>query len=86
MDSLKENAIKNYLMQVDFKRDNWNYQIIEEEMRKFLGERPSLEPHYKKDVILNEDSGKSQEITKLEAISVVFTDLDDKIKKIKILL
>jgi predicted RNA-binding protein Jag len=86
MDSLKEKAIKDYLAQVDFKRDNWNYQVIEEEMRKFLGERPSLEAHYKKDVILNEDSGKSQEITKLESISVVFTDLDEKIKKIKILL
>lgn len=85
MDSLKEQAIKNYLSQIDFKRD-WNYQVIEEQMRSFLGERPTLEPHYKKDVFLNEDSGKSQEITKLEAISVIFTDTDDKIKKIKILI
>lgn len=86
MNSLKGEAIKNYLSQIDFKRDNWNYQVIEEEMRTFLGERPTLEPHYKKDVFLNENSGKSEEITKLEAISVIFTDTDDKIKKIKILL
>jgi hypothetical protein len=38
-----------------------------------------------KDVMVNEISGESKEIKRLESILVVFTDTDDKIKKIKII-
>jgi hypothetical protein len=54
-------------------------------MRRFLGERPSMEINYQKDVMVNEISGESKEIKRLESILVVFTDTDDKIKKIKII-
>jgi len=82
--SLKEQAIREYLGKVNFKA-NWNYQLIEEDMKKFLGERPSLQPTFRKDVIMNEVMGEAQEIKKLEKIAVIFTDTDDKIKKIEIL-
>lgn len=82
MYSLKETAIRQFISQIDWKK-NWNYQIIEEEMRRFLGERPSLDIHWKKDVMVNEFSGESKEINKIEKISIVFTDTDDKIKKIE---
>ena len=84
MYSLKEQAIRDYLSNVNWKRDNWSYSQLEEGMRKFLGERPSMEVDYKKDVMVNEISGESREIKRIDSISVVFTDTDDKIKKIKI--
>jgi hypothetical protein len=86
MYSLKEQAIRQYISKIDWKRDNWNYNILEEDMRKFLGERPSLEVKYQKDVMVNEFTGESREITKLSRINIIFTDTDDKIKKLEILI
>jgi hypothetical protein len=55
-------------------------------MKKFLGERPSLDVKYEKDVLLNETTGTVKEIKKIKSISVIFTDDDDKIKKIDVLI
>jgi hypothetical protein len=85
MNSLKEQSIRNYLAKINW-RDNWNYNVIEEDMRKFLGERPCLDVTYKKDVMVNEVSGESREFTKLSKVSVVFIDTDDRPKKIEILI
>jgi len=81
---MKEMAIRDYISKVNWKA-NWNYKVIEEDMRRFLGERPSLEPEYKKDVFINEVTGEAKEISKLEKISVIFTDLDNRIKKLTFL-
>lgn len=85
MYSLKETAIRNYVGQIDWKT-NWNYQVIEEEMRRFLGERPSIDVVWKKDVMVNEFTGESKEFNKIDKICVIFTDTDDKIKKIEFLI
>ena len=84
MYSLKEQSIRNYISKVNW-RDKWNYNILEEDMRKFLGERPGLDIQYQRDVMVNEVSGESREFTKLVSVSVVFTDIDEKLKKIEIL-
>lgn len=86
MYSLKEQAIREYVSKIDWKRGNWDYQTIEEQMRKFLGERPSLDIKYEKDVMVNEVSGESKEFSKITKISVVFTDTDEKIKKVEYLI
>lgn len=86
MYSLKETAIRQYISQIDWKRDNWSYHQVEEDMRKFLGERPSLEVKYAKDVMVNEVSGEAKEFTKIDKIGIIFTDTNDKIKKIEILI
>jgi hypothetical protein len=83
MASMKENAIRDYVLNIDFTRDDWKTSIIKEDMRKFLGEEPGIEIQYKKDVILNEVKGEAEEIRKPEKISIVFTDLDDKFKKLE---
>jgi hypothetical protein len=83
MASMKENAIRDYILNIDFTRDDWKTSIIKEDMRKFLGEEPGIEIQYKKDVILNEVKGEAEEIRKPEKISIVFTDLDDKFKKLE---
>lgn len=86
MQSLKELSIREYLSKINWKTDNWSYTRIEEDMRKFLGERPSLDIQYQKDVMVNEVSGESKEIEKLVKVNVIFTDTNDKIKKLEILL
>jgi hypothetical protein len=83
MASMKENAIREYILNIDFTREDWKTSIIKEDMRKFLGEEPGIEIQYKKDVILNEVKGEAEEIRKPEKISIVFTDLDDKFKKLE---
>ena len=55
-------------------------------MRKFLGEEPGIDIVYKKDVILNEFLGEAEEVKKVERIAIVFTDLDDKFKKLEFLI
>jgi hypothetical protein len=84
--SLKETAIREYISKINWKKDNWDYKTIEEQMRKFLGERPSLEVKYQKDVMVNEISGESKEFNKLVKVSVVFTDTDEHIKRISIII
>lgn len=83
MNSLKEIAIRDYVSGVDFSGD-WSLSKIKEDMRKFLGEEPGVDILYKKDVMINEVSGESKEIKKLNEIVIVFTDLDDNFKKISI--
>lgn len=82
--SLKEESIKNYLSTIDFRKDNWSYKKIQEDMKKFLGETPAVDVSYKKDVMVNEVSGESKEFDKLVRVTVVYTDTDDKIKKLEI--
>lgn len=86
MYSLKEIAIREYISKIDWKRDNWSYQRIEEDMKKFLGERPTLDVKYQKDVMVNEVSGESKEFNRLESIGVIYTDTDDRIKKLQIVI
>jgi hypothetical protein len=86
MASMKEVSIREYLSKIDFKKDQWSYTYITEDMRKFLGESPGIDIERQKDVMVNEVTGKSKEFEKIISVSVVFTDLDDKIKKVKILI
>lgn len=84
--SMKSDAIRSYLVNIDFNRDNWSLSDIKKDMRTFLGEEPGIDIIYKKDVILNEVRGEAEEIKKIEKISIVFTDLDDKFKKLEFLI
>lgn len=86
MGSMKEESIKNYISTIDFKRDDWKLTQIKEEMRKFLGEEPGIDIIYKKDVLINEILGEAKEFKKIEKIEIVFTDLDDRFKKLQFLI
>ena len=86
MYSLKETAIREYISKIDWKRDNWSYEILENDMKKFLGERPTLDVKYEKDVMVNEVSGESKEFNRLTKVSVIYTDTDDRIKKYEIII
>ena len=83
---MKEMAIREYISNIDFNIDDWRISKIEEDLKKLLGEIPGLEISYKKDVMINEVMGTSEEIKSVEKVSIVFTDLDDKFKKLEFLI
>lgn len=85
MASMKEAAIREYISQIDFKRDDWKLSEIKEQMRKFLGEEPGIDIIYKKDVLINELKGEAEEFKAVQKVSIVFTDLNDKFKKLEFL-
>ena len=86
MGSMKEISIREYISNIDFKNDDWKTSKIEEDMRKFLGEVPGLNVIYKKDVMVNEVSGESKEFVDVDKIQIIFTDTDDKFKKIEFII
>lgn len=83
---MKENLIRDYISSIDFNRDDWKLSEIQEGLRKLLGEVPAIDILYKKDVILNEVKGEAEEIKTIDKISIVFTNLDDKYKKLEFLI
>ncbi len=82
MSSLKEIAIKDYISNIDFKGD-WSLSKIKEDMRRFLGEEPGIDIVYKKDVMVNEVSGEAKEFVDVNKVQIIFTDTDDKFKKLE---
>lgn len=86
MSSIKEFAIREYISKIDFKNDDWKLTQIKEDLKKFLGEEPGIDVIYKKDVMVNEFSGESKEFMDIDKIEVIFTDTDDKFKKLEFLL
>jgi hypothetical protein len=83
MSSLKEISIRDYVSRIDFKRDDWKLSQMKEDMRRFLGEEPAIEIIYKKDVMINEVTGRAQEFKDIEMVQIVFTDTDDRFKKLE---
>ena len=86
MASMKEIAIREYLSKIDFNRDDWKLSQIQKDMRMFLGEEPAIDVLYKKDVLIIEILGEAQEIKKIDKISIVFTDLDDRFNKLEFII
>lgn len=83
MNSLKEMSIRDYISKINFKTDDWKLSKIKEDMRKFLGEEPGIDVIYKKDVMVNEVTGEAKEFKDISKIQIIFTDTDDKFKKIE---
>ena len=86
MSSLKEISIREYISKIDFKSDDWRLSQIKEDMRRFLGEEPGIDILYKKDVMINEVTGKAQEFKDIDRIQIIFTDTDDRFKKIEFII
>ena len=84
--SMKEMAIREYISKIDFKNDDWSINKIKEDMRRFLGEEPGLDIIYKKDIMLNEVTGRAHEIKDIDKVQIVFTDTDDRFKKLEFII
>lgn len=83
---MKEMAIREYISKIDFKNDDWSINKIKEDMRRFLGEEPGIDIIYKKDIMLNEVTGKAHEIKDIDKVQIVFTDTDDRFKKLEFII
>lgn len=83
---MKENNIHNYMMGIDFSSDDWSVDMIKDNIKNMSGEVPGIKINYTKDVLINEIKGEAQEYKKLKSIEIVFTDLDDKIKRVEYLI
>jgi len=83
---MKEIAIRDYISKINFKVDDWKLSQIKEDMRRFLGEEPGIDVVYKKDVMVNEFTGEAREFKDVDKISIIFTDLDNRFKKIEFII
>lgn len=86
MNSLKEISIRDYISRINFKTDDWKLSQIKEDMRKFLGEEPGIDIVYKKDVMVNEFTGEAKEFKQIDKVQIVFTDLDNRFKKLEFII
>lgn len=86
MSSMKEIAIRDYISKINFKIDDWKLTQIKEDMRRFLGEEPGVDIIYKKDVMVNEFTGEAKEFKDVDRVSIIFTDLDNRFKKIEFII
>jgi len=82
MNSMKADLIRKYVSGINFKGEDWSIHTMAQDMQRFLGEVPSVDVGYRKDVMVAELTGITREVKLVDKISVVFTDTDDKIKKI----
>lgn len=83
---LKEHSIRQYMSSIDFKNDDWKTSKMLEDMRKFLGEEPSIEVVYKKDVMITEVTGIAKEFVDVDKIQIVFTGTDNKFHRIEFII
>lgn len=81
--SMKEIAIKDYIARINFKSEDWKLSQIKEDMRRFLGEEPGIDIIYKKDVMINETTGEAVEFKDIDRVEIIFTDTDDRFKKLE---
>lgn len=83
---LKEHSIRQYMSSIDFRNDDWKTSKMLEDMRKFLGEEPSIEVVYKKDVMITEVTGIAKEFVDVDKIQIVFTGTDNKFHRIEFII
>lgn len=83
---IKENYIKEYLSNINFKLNDWSVDTIKDDLKKILGEYPAVDVVYKKDVSINETTGEAEEIHGIEKFSVVFTNEQESFRKIEIII
>ena len=81
--SMKEVIIREFMVKYDFTNENWSIKEIKYILQNKLGEVPAIKVNYEKDIMVNEINGKVKEISKMKSIEVIFTDLDDSMKKVE---
>ena len=80
---MKEHSIREYISKIDFRSEDWKMSKIKEDLRRFLGEEPGIDIVYKKDVMINEFTGEAREFKDIDKVCIVFTDTDDRFKKLE---
>lgn len=78
----KEGIIRKYILDIDFKNDDWSVKKIREDLKFKLMEDPGVTVSYVKEPVLNETTGEVERIEKIEKITVVFSDGSNKFQKV----
>ena len=78
---MKNSIITNYISSFNFDNEDWSVEEIKYNLKVLLGETPAVKVDYVKDVKINEIKGEAEEFKKMESITVIYTDTDNKIKK-----
>ena len=88
MQSIKENAIQEYILKkTDFSNeDNISIKQIKEDLKRILGEEPAVQLNWQKDAMLNEITGEPKEINKVKSINIIFTDTNNEYKSLEFLI
>jgi len=88
MQSIKENAIQEYILKkTDFSNeDNISIKQIKEDLKRILGEEPAVQLNWQKDGVLNEITGEAKEINKVKSINIIFTDTNNEYKSLEFLI
>jgi hypothetical protein len=84
--NMREIMVNQYLSNIDFTKNSWSYNKIREDLKGLLGEEPGIDIIYKKDVMINEVNGKAKEFDRVSKVSIVFSDLTDKFKKVEFII
>lgn len=79
---MKERIIRDFIANYDFTNENWSVNDIKKGLQKLLGEIPAVMVNYEKDIMVNEISGKTKEIKKIDTVTLVFTNDNDETKRI----
>lgn len=79
---MKEQLIREFIARYNFDDENWSVNEIKRELKNMLGETPAVMVNYDKDIMVNEISGKTKEIKKMDSVTVVFTDDNDNVKRL----
>ena len=84
MNSMIQSKIAEYISDIDFKSGKWSINEIKANLKRMLGETPAIKVNYEKDVLINEIKGEAKEIKKISSLDIVFTDVDNNIKKMNL--
>lgn len=82
--TIKEQKIKEYISDINFKGQDWSIKTIKEDLRTFLGEEPAIDVIYNKNLAINEGTDKAVEFLDVDKVQIIFYDTDEKFKKIEI--
>lgn len=79
---MKEEMIKNYMASLNINTENVSIKQIKEGLRNILFQDVNVDVRYEKDVMMNEDLKKAEEIDKIKYIDIFYFDESDHIKKL----
>ncbi len=74
---MTEQAIQNYLSNIDFKNGNFSVTQIKSDIQRMIGEIPAVKVKWNAGTQVNEMTGVSARVETVESITIGFTSGED---------
>ena len=75
---IKENMIQNYIMNIDFKSQEFSIATMKRELHSILAETPGIEVGYNKERTITEDKKTGEKVMEVKddvkSITIAFSD------------